>query len=120
TRLQVDLDIALHATCRRYTDFRIRCAYTRPYAVLLAMLFGVEASYLAAWSALAPSGPYTEFMSAGQASNLRRMWWRLAGLPTNICMRRRSSISMKCSCMSGNFGGCHGRAEAPGWTTSGR
>jgi thiaminase/transcriptional activator TenA len=62
TRLQVDLDIAPHATCRRYTDFLIRCAYTRPYAVLLAMLFGVEASYLAAWSALAPSSPYAEFI----------------------------------------------------------
>ena len=62
TRFQVDLDLAPHATCRRYTDFLIRCAYTQPYAVLLAMLFGVEASYLAAWSALAPSGPYTEFV----------------------------------------------------------
>ena len=61
-RLQVDLDIAPHPTCRRYTDFLIRCAYTQPYPVLLAMLFGVEASYLAAWSALAPTGPYAEFI----------------------------------------------------------
>lgn len=62
TRLQVELDLPPHATCRRYTDFLIRCAYTRPYAVLVAMLFGVEASYLAAWSALAPAGPYAEFI----------------------------------------------------------
>lgn len=62
TRLRVDLDIAPHATCRRYTDFLIRCAHTRPCQVLLAMLFGVEASYLAAWSALAPFGPYAVFI----------------------------------------------------------
>jgi len=30
--------------------------------VLLAILFGVENSYLAAWSALPPSGPYAEFI----------------------------------------------------------
>jgi thiaminase len=50
------------ATCRWYTDFLIRCAYTEPYPVPLAMLFGVEASYLAAWSTLLPSGPYAEFI----------------------------------------------------------
>ena len=61
-RLQVDLDIPPHPTCRRYTDFLMRCAYTQPHPVLLAILFGVEASYHAAWSALAPSGPYAEFI----------------------------------------------------------
>jgi thiaminase len=40
----------------------MRCAYTQPCGVLLAILFGVEASYHAAWSALAPSGPYAEFI----------------------------------------------------------
>jgi formylaminopyrimidine deformylase / aminopyrimidine aminohydrolase len=62
TRLQVDLAIAPHPTCRRYTDFLIRCAYTQPYSVLLAMLFGVEAAYLAVWSALPLSGPHVEFI----------------------------------------------------------
>jgi formylaminopyrimidine deformylase / aminopyrimidine aminohydrolase len=62
TRLHVDLDIAPQATCRSYTDFLIRYAYTRQYPVLLSMLLGVEASYLAAWSALPPSGPYAEFI----------------------------------------------------------
>jgi thiaminase/transcriptional activator TenA len=61
-RLQVDLDVPPHATCRRYTDYLLRSAYTQPYPVLLAILFGVEASYLAAWSALATSGPYAEFI----------------------------------------------------------
>jgi formylaminopyrimidine deformylase / aminopyrimidine aminohydrolase len=56
------LDIPPHPACRRYTDFLIRCAYTQPYPVLLAMLFGVEAAYLTAWSALRPSGPYAEFV----------------------------------------------------------
>jgi thiaminase/transcriptional activator TenA len=61
-RLQADLDTPAHRGCRRYTDFLLRCAYTEPHSVLLAILFGVEASYLAAWSALARSGPYTEFI----------------------------------------------------------
>ena len=61
-RLQVDLGVPAHPTCRRYTDFLLRCAYTQPDSVLLAILFGVEASYLAAWSALPPSGPYAEFI----------------------------------------------------------
>ena len=53
---------APHPACRRYTDFLMRCVYAQPYAVLLAMLFGVEVSYFAAWSALPRSGPYTEFI----------------------------------------------------------
>ncbi len=61
-RLQLNLDIPPYAACRRYTDFLGRCAYTQPCPVLLAMLFGVEASYLAAWSLLVHSGPYAEFI----------------------------------------------------------
>lgn len=52
--------------CRRYGDFLIQAAYSEPYPVLLAMLFGVEASYLAAWSRLPPKGPYAEFIDR---------WW---------------------------------------------
>jgi thiaminase len=61
-RLDVDLDIPPHPTCRKYTDFLIRCAYIEPCPVLLAILFGAEASYLAAWSALVRGGPYVEFI----------------------------------------------------------
>ena len=61
-RLDLDLNIHPHPCCRRYTDFLLRSAYTEPYPVLIAMLFGVEASYLAAWSALHVAGPYTEFI----------------------------------------------------------
>ena len=62
-RLQVKLDMAPHPTCRLYIDFLMRAAYTQPYPVLLAILFGVEVSYLAAWSALDPKGPYAEFIA---------------------------------------------------------
>ena len=68
-RLHVDLDIRPHPTCRRYTDFLIRCAYTEPCPALLAILFGVEASYLTAWSALAPAGPYAEFIDRWASAN---------------------------------------------------
>ncbi len=62
-RLGLSLDVAPHSTCRRYIDFLMRAAYTQPYPVLLAILYGVEASYLAAWSALAAQGPYAEFIA---------------------------------------------------------
>ncbi len=66
---RVELDIPPHPTCRRYADFLIQCAYTEPCPVLLAILFGVEASYLAAWSALAPAGPYAEFIERWASSD---------------------------------------------------
>jgi thiaminase/transcriptional activator TenA len=52
----------VHHACQHYADFLIRTVYSEPYAVLLATLFGVEASYLAAWSRLEPAGPYAEFI----------------------------------------------------------
>ena len=61
-RLRVDLGVERHPACRRYCDFLLRSAYSEPCPVLLAMLFGVEASYLAAWSALEPAGAYAEFI----------------------------------------------------------
>ncbi len=62
-RLGIALDVPPHRACRRYTDFLIRSAHTEPFPVLLAVLFGVEVSYLAAWSALRPTGPYAEFIA---------------------------------------------------------
>jgi thiaminase/transcriptional activator TenA len=61
-RLSLDLKVEPHPVCRRYGDFMIRSAYTEPAAVLLAVLFGIEVSYLAAWSALKPEGEYKEFI----------------------------------------------------------
>ena len=59
---QVDLKAAPHPTCRRYVDFLVAAAYARPFEVLLAILYGVEVSYLVAWSQLTPAGPYAEFI----------------------------------------------------------
>lgn len=58
----LNLKSPLHPTCRRYCDFLLRVAYTEPYPILLVVLFGVEASYLAAWSLLPQRGPYQEMI----------------------------------------------------------
>jgi len=58
----LEFNAPVHEGCRRYCDFLIQAAYREPYPVLLAILFGVEASSLAAWSRLAPKGPYAEFI----------------------------------------------------------
>jgi thiaminase/transcriptional activator TenA len=79
-RLQVDLEIPPHPTCRRYTDFLLRCAYTEVYPVLVAMLFGVEASYLAAWSAFAPAGLYAEFFARWSSADFTAYVEALGGL----------------------------------------
>lgn len=57
-----DLQCPVHPTCRRYVDYLIASAYQEPFEHSLAILFGVEAAYLAAWSALKPRGPYAEFI----------------------------------------------------------
>ena len=79
-RLQLDLDIPPHPTCRRYIDFLIRCAYTQPYPVLLAILLGVEAAYLAAWTVLLPSGPYAEFIERWSSTDFVTYVGVLSGL----------------------------------------
>jgi hypothetical protein len=43
----LQLNAPVHEVCRRNCDFLIQAAYREPYPVLLAILFGVEASYLA-------------------------------------------------------------------------
>ncbi len=58
----VNLRAPLHPVCRHYCDFLIRVAYNESYPALLVVLFGVEASYLAAWSRLRAEGPYAEFI----------------------------------------------------------
>jgi len=76
----VDLDIPVHPACRRYTDFLLRCAYTEAYQLLITMLFGVEASYLAAWSAFAPAGLYAEFIARWSSANFAAYVEGLGGL----------------------------------------
>lgn len=58
----LDLTTAMHPRCKRYVDYLVASAYTQPFEVLLAMLYGVEASYMSGWSALEASGPYAEFI----------------------------------------------------------
>lgn len=58
----LSLDIPPHPTCRHYCDFLLRVAYVEPYPILFTVLFGVEASYLAAWSRLRPEGPYRDLI----------------------------------------------------------
>jgi thiaminase/transcriptional activator TenA len=61
-RLGLNLDLEPLPACRAYTDFLMRAATSQPLPVLLAILFGLEAAYLAAWSGLRPEGPYAEFI----------------------------------------------------------
>jgi thiaminase/transcriptional activator TenA len=79
-RLKVDIETPPHATCRKYTDFLLGCVYTEAYPVLIAMLFGVEASYLAAWSAFAPAGPYAEFFARWSSADFAGYVEALGGL----------------------------------------
>jgi len=69
-----------HPICRHYCDFLLRVAYIESYPILLVVLFGVEASYLAAWSRLRADGPYQEFIRrwsspefAGYVDSLRAL-----------------------------------------------
>ena len=69
-----------HPVCRHYCDFLLRVAYIESYPILFVVLFGVEASYLAAWSRLRPTGPYQEFIQrwssaefAGYVDSLRSL-----------------------------------------------
>jgi formylaminopyrimidine deformylase / aminopyrimidine aminohydrolase len=79
-RLQVDLAIPPHRICRRYTDFLLHCVHTEAYPVLIAVLFGVEASYLAAWSALVAAGLYSEFIARWSSVDFAAYVEALGGL----------------------------------------
>lgn len=62
-RRGLDLNAPAHPVCRRYTDFLLARAVEQPFEVLAAVLYGVELTYLAAWSALRVEGPYAEFIA---------------------------------------------------------
>lgn len=59
----IDLTVTPHPVCSRYVDFLLSSAYEKPFEVLLGILFGVEASYFAAWSQLKAEGVYAEFIT---------------------------------------------------------
>ncbi len=79
-RLGVELSVRPHPTCRAYLDFLMRSAYSAPWPVLTAILFGVEVSYLAAWSAFTATGPYAEFIARWSSPTFRRYVDELASL----------------------------------------
>ncbi len=68
---RIDLNASANPVCRRYVDFLLASAYAESFEVLLAILYGVEVSYLAAWSALMPSGPYAEFIKRWSNTQFR-------------------------------------------------
>ena len=61
-KMRIDLSVEPHRVCRRYVDYLIAASYAQQFEVLLAILFGVEASYPVAWSRLKPEGPYAQFI----------------------------------------------------------
>ena len=76
----LDLGAPVNEVCRRYTNFLGRVAYSEPFPVLLATLFGVEASYLAAWSRLTPVGQYAEFIERWSNAGFQEYVDSLRGL----------------------------------------
>jgi len=60
TERGVELRVDPHPVYRRYVDFLIASAYSQPFEVLVAILYGVEVSYLVAWSRLQPTGSYAD------------------------------------------------------------
>ena len=95
-RQALDLDAALHPTCRRYIDCLIASAYTQPFEVLLAVLYGVEASYLCAWSSLEASGPYRNSSTVGRMACL----WRTCAGFSMFATGTRTSYSKNSSTKS--------------------
>jgi thiaminase/transcriptional activator TenA len=59
---RIDLNVEAHPTCQRYIDFLLASTYRDTNPVLLAVFFGVEVAYTAAWGKLEPKGPYAEFI----------------------------------------------------------
>ena len=58
----LDLAVEPHINCRHYVNFLIASAYSRPFEILLAILYGVEVAYTVAWGQLRAEGPYAEFI----------------------------------------------------------
>lgn len=59
----LDLQADPNDTCRNYVDYLIQLGEAESFEVLLAAIYGVEVSYLCAWSALEAKGPYAEFIT---------------------------------------------------------
>lgn len=73
----LDLAGPVRTATRRYVDFLLAAVHEDSTAGLLAALYGVEVSYLAAWSALAAAGPYSDAISRWSSDPFRRYVLRL-------------------------------------------
>ena len=60
--LDIELNTDPSPRCRRYTDYLIASAYTKPFEVLLAITYGIEISCLDAWNTSRTAGPYAELI----------------------------------------------------------
>jgi thiaminase/transcriptional activator TenA len=74
------LGVPLDPACRRYVDFLLRGAHEESLPGLYAALYGVEVSYLTAWSARRPEGPYAEFIARWSSGPFRDFVLRLKAL----------------------------------------
>jgi thiaminase/transcriptional activator TenA len=79
-RRKLDLQAPIHPVCQRYRDFLLRAAHGESVAGLYAVLYGVELSYFAAWSALRPEGPHAEFIERWSNPAFRDYVVKLRGL----------------------------------------
>jgi thiaminase/transcriptional activator TenA len=70
--LALDLDVEAHPICRRYVDFLIASAYSKPMEVLLAILFGVEVAYTVGWGRFEAEGRYAEFIDRWTNAEFQR------------------------------------------------
>ena len=91
-RLSLELAAPAHPTCRRYVDFLLAAAYTRPFPELAVILFGVEVSYLAAWSALPAEGPHAEFITRWSNPHFAEYVGRLATLANRETDARHQAV----------------------------
>jgi thiaminase/transcriptional activator TenA len=83
--LGLDLAGPVHPVTRRYVDFLLASVHSQSGVGSLAILYGVEASYLAAWSALAPTGPYSEYIARWSSEAFRAHAERLRECAENDC-----------------------------------
>jgi len=79
----LDLKSPVHPFCQRYNDFMLRAVHEESLSGLYAMLYSLEACYLAAWSSLKPEGPYQEFVERWSDPRFRDYVIKLRSLAEN-------------------------------------
>lgn len=80
-----------HPVCQRYNHFMLRAAHEESPRGLYALLYGVEVSYCAAWSAIEPRGPYREFIERWSSPGFSEYVAELK----HLCERRTDASSQR-------------------------